>query len=172
MITGINERFDPPGYKMYENLENLLLKAVKQESYEEYLTAATEFYKSDFDAAQLKLHLDVLASNFPVSLQRDATVMDVMKHIQVMSSAEKLLISQVLTLLNLILVMPATNASSERSFSAMRRVKTYLRSTMSQDRLNHIILLHCHKDLTDSLDLVVVANEFVDLSRHRLGIFG
>ena len=35
VITGINERFDQPGYKMYENRENLLLKAVKQESYEE-----------------------------------------------------------------------------------------------------------------------------------------
>ena len=87
--------------------------------------------QNDFDAAQLKLHLDVPASNFPVSLQRDVTVMDVRKHIQIkiMSSAEKLLISQVLTLLHLILVMPATNASSERSFSMMRRVKTYLRST-------------------------------------------
>ena len=89
-----------------------------------------------------------------------------------MPSTEKLLISQVLTLLHLILVMPATNSSSERSFSAMRRVKTYLHSTMSQDRLNHIILLHCYKDLTDSLDLVAVANEFDDLSSHRLGIFG
>lgn len=47
MITGINERFDQPGYKIYENLENLLLKAVKQESYEEYLTAVMEFYTSD-----------------------------------------------------------------------------------------------------------------------------
>ena len=59
VITGINERFDQPGYKMYENLENLLLKAVKQESYDEYLIAVTEFYTSDFDPAQLKLHLDV-----------------------------------------------------------------------------------------------------------------
>ena len=56
--------------------------------------------------------------------------------------------------------------------SAIRRVKIYLHSTMSQVRLNHIILLHCHKDVTDSLDLVALANEFVDLSTHRLGIFG
>ena len=125
---------------------------------------------TDFDADLPKLHLDMLASNFPVSLQRSATVMDIRKHIQVMSSAEQLWISQVLTVLHLLLVMPATNASSERSFSALRRVKTYLHSTISQDRLNHIILLHCHKDLTDSLDLVAVANESVDLSSRRLGI--
>ena len=64
------------------------------------------------------------------------------------------------------------NASSKRSISALKKVKTYLCSTMSQDRLNHIILLHCYKDLTDSLDLAVVVNEFVDLSSCRLGIFG
>ena len=36
----------------------------------------------------------------------------------------------------LILVMPATNAVSERSFSTLRRLKTWLRSTMNQDKLN------------------------------------
>jgi len=82
------------------------------------------------------------------------------------------LVSEVVTLLQLILVMPATNASSEGSFSAFRMVKNYLSSTMAQDRLNHTMLLHCHKELTDDLNLVTVANQFVDLSSHRLNIFG
>ena len=92
---------------------------MKQENYEECVTAITELYTTDFDADLLKLHFDVLASNFPVRLQRFATVMDIRKHIQAMSSAEPLLISQVLTVLYLLLVMPATNASSKRSFSAL-----------------------------------------------------
>ena len=50
-------------------------------------------------------------------------------------------ISEVVKLLTLILVMPATNAVSERSASALRRVKTYLRTTMHQDRLNHLMVL-------------------------------
>ena len=56
-------------------------------------------------------------------------------------------------MMKLILVMPSTNASSERTFSAMRRVKSYLRSTMTQERLNHLMILHVHKELTDKLDL-------------------
>jgi len=100
---------------MYENLENLLLKAVRQESYEECLTVVTNFYSTDFDATMLTLHLSVLASNFPANLCHTTTVLDVRKHVQAMSSPEKLLISQVITLLHLILVMPATNATSERS---------------------------------------------------------
>ena len=39
-------------------------------------------------------------------------------------------------LVKLILVMPATNALSERSYSALRRIKNYLRSTMTQEWMN------------------------------------
>ncbi|KAI0231102.1 hypothetical protein LSAT2_018529, partial [Lamellibrachia satsuma] len=58
----------------------------------------------------------------------------------------------------LILVMPATNASSKRSFSALRRIKTYLRTTMA--RLNHLMLLYVHKDKTSVLCMVEIANDF------------
>ena len=79
---------------------------------------------------------------------------------------------QVCTVLKLILIMPATNATSERSFSALRRVKTYLRSSMYQQRLNHLMLLHVHKERTDALDLEEAAREFIANSEHRQRIFG
>ncbi len=72
--------------------------------------------------------------------------------------------------MQLILVMPATNASSERSFSALRRLKTYLQTTMKQDHLNYLMLLHVHKDKTDDQDLKVIVNEFIN-SEHRFNIF-
>ena len=72
----------------------------------------------------------------------------------------------------LLLVMPATNAQSERSFSAVRRIKTYLRSTMTQQRLNNLMVLHVHKSHTDDLDLVAVANDFIDGSDPRKSFFG
>ena len=74
--------------------------------------------------------------------------------------------------MKLLLVMPATNATSERSFSAMQRVKSYLRSTMGQERLNHLMTLHVHKESTDSLNLVQVANEFVCGNESRQRLFG
>jgi len=83
-----------------------------------------------------------------------------------------LFFSKVCQVAKLLLVMPATNAFSKHSFSAMRRIKTYLRSTMGQERLNHLMLLHLHKDKLDDLDLVYIANEFVKGSDHRLSFFG
>ena len=58
---------------------------------------------------------------------------------------------EVCTLLRLLLVMPATNKVSERIASALQRVKTYLRTTMNQARLNSSMTLHIHKDKTDNL---------------------
>lgn len=70
------------------------------------------------------------------------------------------------------MVLPATNASSECSFSATRCVTSYLRSTMSQGQLNHLTMLSVHKDLTDKLNLVHVANNFVFGGENRVRTFG
>lgn len=140
VISAVNDRFDQPGYRIYVQLETLLLKAVKKEEFEECFNTVTKFYSSDFNPSQLRLHLDILSANFPDDCRASATVLDIRNHIQSMTLPERQLISEVTVLLKVILVMPATNAISERSFSALRRVKSYLRSTMTQERLNNILI--------------------------------
>lgn len=44
--------------------------------------------------------------------------------------------------------LPVTSATSERSFSAIRRINTYLRSTMVHDRFSDLAVLNIEKDLT------------------------
>ena len=70
------------------------------------------------------------------------------------------------------LVMPATNVVSERSFSALKRVKTYLRSTTGEGRLNHLMLLQVHKELADGIDMLEVANLLVGDNQRRKQMFG
>ena len=38
-------------------------------------------------------------------------------------------------------VMPAMNCTAERSFSTLKRIKSDIRSTMTQSRLNHLMIL-------------------------------
>ena len=78
-----------------------------------------------------------------------------------MKITEKTLLSEVIIIAKLMIVMPAINAVSERSYSTLKWTKTYLRSTMLQERLNHLMLLHIHKDRVDSIDIINIANEFV-----------
>ena len=80
--------------------------------------------------------------------------------------------SQVSKLVRLLLVMPATSAENERSFSVVRRIKTYLRSTMAQQRLNHLMLLYVHKKYADEISLIHIANDFITDNEHRKHFFG
>lgn len=43
--------------------------------------------------------------------------------------------------------LPVTVASSERSFSTLRRIKTYLRNKTGEQRLNGLALLNIHRDI-------------------------
>ena len=63
-------------------------------------------------------------------------------------------------LVKLIALMPATNAVSERSASALCRVKSYLRSSMTQVRLNNMMVVHIHKTLTNAIDVKSILTEF------------
>ena len=51
-------------------------------------------------------------------------------------------------------------------------MKTYLRSTTGDSRLNHLMMLHVHKDRTDALTLVDMANDFVGEKENRKQLFG
>ena len=82
---------------------------------------------------------------------------------------QRLLVPQVVALLQFILIIPAKNATSERSFSAL--LKSYLRNTTLQKHLNCLMLLDVHKKRTHVLDMQAVVTEFIDESEHRCGIF-
>ena len=171
ICSTIEDRFRQPGYQLYSDLEQLLLKAVCKENYSSEFDFVTKFYGPDLNVHALEMQLQIFATNF-IMEGKKTSIKDILKYLRNISAAQRALLSEICIIAKLILVMPATNAVSERSFSALRRVKTYLRSTMKQTRLNHLMILHVHKDITDSLNLNDIGNEFVRCSEHRLSVFG
>lgn len=64
------------------------------------------------------------------------------------------------------LVLPVSSASCERSFSAMRRIKTWLRTTMLQNRFSHMSLLHIENEMVkNTITSEAVLNRFSE--KHR-----
>ena len=90
------------------------------------------FYGADFDALLLRKHLEIFSSNFQV--EQAVVVSDIITSFRSCTPGQLEVLSQVSKLVRLLLVMPATNATSmsERSFSAQRCIKTYLHSMMSR----------------------------------------
>ena len=58
-------------------------------------------------------------------------------------------------LLRLGCTLPVTSCENERANSALKNLKTFLRSTMGQERLSSLALMHVHYNLTVDLDNVV-----------------
>ena len=169
VVGTIRDRFDQDRYKTYLNLENLLLKAIRNESFEQGINFVTNFYGADFNKANLRTQLEMLKVNLAPGV---SGIKVVIKYIRNLTQVRKDLLSDICTVIMLILVMPTRNVASERSFSALRRVKIYRPATTAQERLKHLKVLHVHKDLTDKLNLNDTGNEFVGQSKHRLALFG
>ena len=83
-----------------------------------------------------------------------------------------MLLPEIIKLAKALIVLPETNATSEQSFSGMKYIKTYLRSTTSVNRLNHCMSLHVHCKKTNQLNSTDIAKEFASDSQSRLRTFG
>ena len=125
-------------------------------------------YGSEFDENRFQLQLETL-QKYCINLDRNTcirSVTDTLQNLKVQSH-----LNEVFKLTKLILVLPATNATNERTFSLLKLVKSYLRSTMKQSRLNHFIL-SAYKNQLDQLDLTKTASDFISKNDARKHIFG
>ena len=69
---------------------------------------------------------------------------------------------------NILATTPATSCSAERSFSALRRMKTYLRSTMGQTRLNSLAILNTERKYSN-MSVVTDVDQIIDIFASRKG---
>jgi hAT family C-terminal dimerisation region len=70
--------------------------------------------------------------------------------------------------LRILLTIPVTVASGERSFSKLKLIKTYLRSTMSQIRLTSLASLSIENEVAENLDFSILIKEFSDKKARKV----
>ena len=153
---------------MLQNIEDLLIKASQPGNTADFVTElefVCKFYCEDLHKDRLTVQLETLQAHFHNEKLKDTklnvSLSVIVDFLKTLSLPAREMFSEIVTLVKILLVIPATNASSERTFSALRRIKTYLRTTMTQARLNHLMMLHIHCEETDSQDLKAVAKEFI-----------
>ena len=156
-------------------LEDLLLKAANGEDYKEkFQSVKSSCYRDDINFDQLQWQLPLLVDVVRQALSSVSKVTSVCTISDAMNaqSVYKSMLSEIHNLLRLYLTVPITSATSETSFSALRRVLSYLRSSMLEQRLNNCILLHIHKELTDSCNMEEIAKDFIAVNSERINYFG
>ncbi|XP_047124137.2 uncharacterized protein LOC101241093 [Hydra vulgaris] len=72
--------------------------------------------------------------------------------------------------MRILLTIPVTVASGEKSFSKMKLIKTYLRSTMPQDRLSSLGTLSIEKNIAENLDFSTLIKDFGDKKARKINV--
>ena len=72
----------------------------------------------------------------------------------------------------ILLTIPVTVASAERSFSKLKLIKTYLWTTMSQERLSGLAMISIEKEYLDKLNYDNLIEEFASKNVRRSNFLG
>ena len=85
---------------------------------------------------------------------------------ETLAELDSFLYSTIGRMLLTLLTMPISTAASERSFSTMCRIKTYLRSIMKNEHLSSIGILHIHRSKRVNIEGII--DEFAGAVNRRL----
>ena len=161
----LSEYFSNNDLNEIEKLSRLLTDDTNMENHD-HLEAAIKKYPELQDT--LKLQLQFFKSQF-----KYGSLEDVQQSLTTMLKGNRSWFNQVEALLRLCMISPASSCTAERSFSSLRRLKTFLRSTMSQDRLNGLMMCQIHQNLAADIDHKLIAKKFIEASvGTRSKIFG
>ena len=69
------------------------------------------------------------------------------------------------------LTIPVIVASAERSFIKLKLLKSYLRSTMTQERLNDLAMIVLESDMLEKIDYERIIEDFISKNAQRIKFF-
>ncbi|XBI51638.1 hypothetical protein VPH35_034126 [Triticum aestivum] len=165
-IASLSSRFDQ--LKAFEDLFGFLFNSNNLKSLDEsslrkscttFAKAFTHKKSRDVDLDDFFFELKVLQLTLPDAL------MSALEILQFVTAAN--CYPNVSVAYRILLTIPVTVASAERSFSKLKLLKNCLRSTMLQDRLNGLATCCIEKDILDKIDLEILINDFASRNARR-----
>ncbi|KAF0740989.1 zinc finger MYM-type protein 1-like [Aphis craccivora] len=96
---------------------------------------------------------------------KSATVIELLQLIQDYNLRESY--PNIEIVFRIFLTMPVTAATCERSFSKLKLIKNYLRSTMGQERLSNLSILSIENEVAGEIDFEDVIDEFAAIKSRK-----
>ena len=116
------------------------------------LQVAVEIYKEIIpEIDTLEVQLEMWASKWDDVKNEDcpSTAMETLDHVDAQ------FLPSIHALLQILATFPVTTCTAERSFSALKYLKNYLRTTMTEDRLTGLALMYVHRDVPIDIDDII-----------------
>ncbi|KAK4437451.1 hypothetical protein Salat_0079000 [Sesamum alatum] len=158
-IASLRNRFEE--LQRFENIFGFLLDSKRLQSlYESELWQCCNTFhstfsygdKSDVDLNDLYSELKILQGTLP---NKFMSAIDILEFVKTLDCFPNISIT-----CRILLTVLMTVASAERSFSKLKLLKTYLRSSMSQERLNGLAILCIEKDMLGKIDVDSMIDDF------------
>uniref|UniRef100_A0A1X7SPT3 HAT C-terminal dimerisation domain-containing protein n=1 Tax=Amphimedon queenslandica TaxID=400682 RepID=A0A1X7SPT3_AMPQE len=143
LLGELNNRFSETNLSLLKSLQSLVPSSTSFLQVSS-LIPFLRHYEIDVDGVTSEV---ITATTF----LKEASPLSTIHHVYAHLYEAKECFPHLLLALQVAMTIGVTTASAERSFSSLRRIKSYLRSTMSQDRLNNVSLLHIERDISNRL---------------------
>ena len=114
---------------------------------------------SDVEVYDLISELKIMRFTLPDGAM---SAMEIFRHVREVDCYPNISIAY-----RILFIVPVTVASAERSFSKLKLLKNYLRSTMTQERLNGLAILCIEKKLLDEIDIDPIISDFASRNVRR-----
>ncbi|XP_050421644.1 52 kDa repressor of the inhibitor of the protein kinase-like [Adelges cooleyi] len=161
LIMALNERFLPHNETII-SLQFVLPRIIVEKPFFN-LKKAVEFYKSDLPGLN-----DIIEAEYEIWQAKWKNIEENLRPataIEALRACDRLMYPNIFELLKILAIIPVSTATAERSFSTLRRLKTYLRNTTSESRLVGLALLSIHRDIDVNDDMVL--DKFANSGKER-----
>jgi hypothetical protein len=165
LLSALRTRFGPEVMPLLNSTDCLVLPTTDKMSKVETLCS---FYPTDIDNRSLKVEYRLFCHAMDSVPDSEVDKNCIQSMYQYMVNTGMLALYPNLGLAyKLILTLPVSSCSCERSFSALKFVKNSLRSTMSQDRLSDLMILAVQGRKLDTAGLKNIRDEFWNRSLRK-----
>ncbi|XP_050897880.1 uncharacterized protein LOC127104761 [Lathyrus oleraceus] len=169
-VVSLNKRFEQ--YQEYESIFGFLFTSHKLQLLDDATlkSCCTNFEQtlkhneqSDIDGNEFFAELKLLREMLPEETIRPTDILLFLKGLDCFPNT--------VIAYRILLTIPMTIASAERSFSKLKLLKAYLRSTMSQERLNGLALIAIENDILETIKYEDLVDDFASKSVRKKALF-
>ncbi|CAN0915984.1 Zinc finger MYM-type protein 1 [Linum grandiflorum] len=169
-ISSLTKRFEQ--YENFESIFGFLFSSNKLCSLDDTCllsyclhieTVLKNNEQFDIDGNDLFRELKLLQEFLPKDVISPLQILNFLKNIDCFPNA--------IIVYRILLTIPVTVATAERSFSKLKLLKTYLRSTMTQERLNGLAMVAIENNILENIKIEEIIDSFISNNARRILLF-